>query len=148
MGVVMKKIALCFAALVLAAATLTAQKTTQPKIDESKWSSVTYFSVPLYKILQTEDAYVVIYAKNKVGTASTTIPKKWAKGNSENPRKLKFRSVRGTLQPFMTVVKDNGKFLRVILSVPPAKDTDFWGIADPNKVTDTDKDTLEELDLN
>ena len=144
----MKKIALCFAALVLAAATLTAQKTTQPKIDESKWSSVTYFSVPLYKILQTEDAYVVIYAKNKVGTASTTIPKKWAKGNSENPRKLKFRSVRGTLQPFMTVVKDNGKFLRVILSVPPAKDTDFWGIADPNKVTDTDKDTLEELDLN
>ena len=90
----MKKIALCFAALVLGAAALTAQKATQPKLDESKWSSVTYFSVPLYKILQTEDAYVVIYAKNKVGAASTTIPKKWAKGNTENPRKLKFRTVR------------------------------------------------------
>ena len=48
----------------------------------------------------------------------------------------------------MTIVKDNGKFLRVILSVPPTKNTDFWGLADPNKVTDIDKDTLEELDLN
>ena len=56
--------------------------------------------------------------------------------------------MRGTLQPFMTIVKDDGKFLRVILSVPPTKDTDFWGIADPGKVTDIDKDTLEELDLN
>ena len=144
----MKKIILSFAAFARSAAVSTAQKTTQPKLDESKWSSVTYFTVPLYKILQTEDAYVVIYAKNKVGAASTTIPKKWAKGNTENPRKLKFRSVRGTLQPFMTVVKDDGKFVRVILSVPPTKDTDFWGIADPNKVTDIDKDTLEELDLN
>ena len=148
MGVVMKKIVLCFTALVLCAAALTAQKTTQPKLDESKWSSVTYFTVPLYKILQTEDAYVVIYAKNKVGAGSTIIPKIWAKGNAENPRKLKFRTVRGTLQPFMTIVKDNGKFLRVILSVPPTKDVDFWGLADPNKVTDIDKDTLEELDLN
>ena len=144
----MKKIALCFVAFALGAAVLTAQKAPQPKLDESKWSSVTYFNVPLYKVLQTEDAYVVIYAKNKVGAASTTIPKKWAKGNTENPRKLKFRTVRGTLQPFMTIVKDNGKFLRVILSVPPTKNTDFWGLADPNKVTDTDKDTLEELDLN
>ncbi|WP_187383829.1 hypothetical protein [Treponema sp. Marseille-Q4130] len=148
MGVVMKKIALSFAVIMLCAAALTAQKTTQPKLDESKWSSVTYFNVPLYKVLQTEDAYVVIYAKNKVGAGSTTIPKKWAKGNTENPRKLKFRTVRGTLKPFMTVVKDGGKFVRVILSVPPTKDTDFWGIADPDKVTDIDKDTLEELDLN
>ncbi len=93
----MKKIVLCFTALVLGAAALTAQKTTQPKLDESKWSSVTYFTVPLYKVLQTEDAYVVIYAKNKVGAGSTTIPKKWAKGNTENPRKLKFRTVRGTV---------------------------------------------------
>ncbi|MBC6719395.1 hypothetical protein H9I36_02565 [Treponema sp. Marseille-Q4130] len=144
----MKKIALSFAVIMLCAAALTAQKTTQPKLDESKWSSVTYFNVPLYKVLQTEDAYVVIYAKNKVGAGSTTIPKKWAKGNTENPRKLKFRTVRGTLKPFMTVVKDGGKFVRVILSVPPTKDTDFWGIADPDKVTDIDKDTLEELDLN
>ena len=63
MGVVMKKIVLCFTALVLGAAALTAQKTTQPKLDKSKWSSVTYFTVPLYKVLQTEDAYVVIYTK-------------------------------------------------------------------------------------
>lgn len=128
-------------------AVLTAAETRERERDESKWSSMTYYTVPIYKIYQTRDAYVVVYGKNRVGAGTTTIPKNWTKGNSENPRKLKFRSVSGQLQPFMTVVKKDGEFARVILNVPPDTNVKFWGIANANRVTDTDKDTLEELEL-
>ncbi len=139
----MKKI-LCalFAAFMICTAV-----TAEQERDPSKWASITYVDVPVYKILESKDAYVVIYGKNRTGTGSTTIPKKWAKGNSENPRKLKFRSVGGKLQPFMTVVTKDGSFIRVILSVPTSKSNSVWGVADNSKVADADKDTLEALEL-
>jgi hypothetical protein len=140
----MKKI-LC--ALIAAAAVCTAAFAQDAQKDESKWADISYANVPIYKILETKDAYVVIYAKNRTGTGSTTIPKKWANGDTENPRKLKMRIVSGKLGPFMTIVKKDNSFLRVILSVPASKANSVWGMADPNKVTDTDKDTLEELEL-
>jgi hypothetical protein len=139
----MKKI-LCvlFAAMIVCAAV-----TAEQERDPSKWASVSYVDVPIYKILESKDAYVVIYGKDRTGTGSTTIPKKWAKGNTETPRKLKFRSVKGKLQPFMTVIKKDGTFLRVILSVPTSKLNSVWGVADDSKVTDVNKDTLEDLEL-
>lgn len=139
----MKKI-LCvlFAALMVCAAV-----TAEQERDPNKWASITYVDVPIYKILESKDAYIVIYGKNRTGTGSTTIPKKWAKGNTESPRKLKFRNVGGKLQPFMTVVTKDGTFIRVILSVPTSKLNSVWGVADDSKVTDADKETLEALEL-
>ncbi|MBP3709474.1 MAG: hypothetical protein J6I73_03590 [Treponema sp.] len=143
----MKKIICIIFTVIAFCSALTAAEQPQRERDERKWSSLTYYNVPLYKILQTKDAYFVIYGKHKVGTGSTVIPKNWARGDPETPRKLKFRSVKGTLQPFMTVVKKDGEFFRVILNVPPSTNTQFWGIGDANKITDVDKDTLEELEL-
>ncbi|MBR7064143.1 MAG: hypothetical protein IKI31_03200 [Treponema sp.] len=60
--------------------------------NEKDWSSITYYNVPIYKVLESKEAYVVIYGKNRVGAGSTIIPKKWAHGNVENPRKLQFRA--------------------------------------------------------
>ena len=143
----MKKSLCTFFAVLVFCIVSTAAEQPQRERDERKWSSLTYYDVPLYKILQTKDAYFVIYGKHKVGTGSTIIPKNWAKGNTETPRKLKFRSVKGSLQPFMTVVKKDGEFFRVILNVPPTTNVQFWGIGNANKITNVEKDTLEELEL-
>jgi hypothetical protein len=116
--------------------------------DETKWASVSYVIVPVYKILEAKDGYLVVYEKNKAGAGSTVIPKKWANGNIENPRKLSFRSLSGTLQPFMTIITKDGIFLRVILSAPLSKNNAVWGIADYHQnLEGSDKDTLEKLAL-
>lgn len=114
--------------------------------NESKWADITYFNVPIYKILDSKNAYVVIYGKQRTGSGSTTIPKKWARGNVNNPRKLKFRNTEGNLMPFMTVISEKGEFKRVVLNLPRAKSNGVWGIADESRVKDADKDTLEKLE--
>lgn len=146
----MKKI-LVFVFALFFSATLFAQEAQETKSsrkrNDAKWSSVTYVNIPISRIYQTSKAYVVVYQKNKTGLGSTTIPKEWVNGSSENPSKLKFRSVKGALQPFMTVIKKEGSFLRVVLSTPPDTNVDFWRLGDDNAVSDTDKETLEELEL-
>lgn len=116
---------------------------------EENWSDITYVQVPIYRIFDSKDAYLVIYAKNRLGEGKAVIPKKWAKGNPDNPRKLKIRFLdRGRLQPFMTVVKKSGEFKQVILNVPPSKLEPVWGLVDTKKeIEGVDKDTLEELEL-
>lgn len=113
--------------------------------DESKWASISYYNVPVYKVLDSKNAYVVVYGKERFGSGSTTIPKKWARGTVDNPRKLKFRNVTGNLRPFMTVVSEGGEFKRVILNLPASKANNIWGIARESTVKDADKDTLEKL---
>jgi len=143
----MKKI-LCvlFAAMMICTAA-TAVETAKSDRDETKWTSISYVNVPIYKILESKDGYTIIYGKNRMGTGSTIIPKKWAKGNADTPRKLKFRTVTGNLMPFMTVIKKDGTFLRVILNVPNSKGDNIWGVADNSNASGTDKDTLEDLEM-
>ena len=89
-----------------------------------------------------------MYQKNKIGIGKTVIPKKWAKGNTENPRKLKFRNTTLANGAYMSVVKKDGEFHRVILTLPMNKQNSIWGVADYHKeIEGSDKDTLEELDL-
>jgi len=143
----MKKIVLCLAFITLFTTNIFAQNINQKK-DESKWSNITYVTVPVLKILEARDAYVVIYQKNKIGTASIVVPKNWAKGTADNPRKLKTRLVKHTQDAYMTVVKNNGEFSRVILSFTKSKSNALWGVVDYSKPLDgADKDTLEELEL-
>lgn len=116
--------------------------------NENKWASITYYNVPIYKVLDSKKAFVVIYSKNlsRSGSGKTTIPKKWARGTVDNPRKLKFRTTTGNLQPFMTVVTEGGEFKRVILTMPASKANRVWGVAKESAVKDADKDTLEKLE--
>lgn len=115
---------------------------------EGKWSDISYVNVPILKILEGKNAYSIIYQKNQVGVGSVVIPKTWAKGSSDSPRKLKFRKVRSGYNSFMTVIKDEGEFKRVILSVPMNKSDSIWGVADYRKPMEgEDKETLEELEF-
>ena len=115
---------------------------------EGKWSDISYVNVPILKILEGKNAYSIIYQKNQVGVGSVVIPKAWAKGSTDSPRKLKFRKVRSGYNSFMTVIKDEGEFKRIILSVPMNKSDSIWGVADYRKPMEgEDKETLEELEF-
>ena len=73
---------------------------------------------------------------------------KWNSYNRETPRKLKFRNIKNPGASFITVVKKNNEFHRVILSCPMKKNNNLWGVIANNlNVEGADKETLEELDI-
>lgn len=140
----MKKIFAIFMVLSVFAIGLFAENTK----DESKWSNLSYENVPILKVLEGKNAYVVIYEKNKVGTGSAVIPKAWANGNNETPKKLKFRKVSIAKEAYMTVIKKDGEFHRVVLTIPMLKTNSIWGLADYHKeIEGSNKETLEELEF-
>ena len=146
----MKKIFMIFTLAAIFTISAFAQNTPVPLPEktEGMWSNMSYENIPILKIMEGRDGYVVIYQKNKVGVANTVIPKKWAQGTPEAPRKLKFRNSKNSREAFMTVIKKNGEFSRVVLTVPYSKRNSIWGLADYRIQMDgTDKETLEELDL-
>lgn len=115
--------------------------------NEANWSSMFYYNVPIVKVLDSNDAFVVFYQKNIIGTGSTVIPKKWMMGNKDNPKKLKLRFLgKGKLGPLLTVIKKDGEFQKVILTVPKSKGDVTWGVIPRGAKVDSDKDSLEELD--
>ena len=147
----MKKLLILFSLMTIFSVGLFAQEKNgvgEYEKDETKWSSLSYVNVPILKIFEGVDAYVVVYQKNKIGVGKTTIPKSWAHGNPENPRKLKFRTVKNNVNSFMTVVKKDGKFHRVIISAPLDKKRSIWGLTDSRKsIEGSDKETLEDIEL-
>lgn len=119
-----------------------------PEKDESKWSDMTYQNIPILKILEARDAYVIIYQKNKIKSGTVVIPKKWANGTVENPRKLKFRNAKNPYNSYMTIVKKGGEFHRVILTIPMKKNNNMWGVIEyAQEVEGADKDTLEDISM-
>lgn len=108
-------------------------------------SEISYYSAPVYKILDSSGAYVVIYGKahNKIGTV--TIPKEWARNRPGEVKKLTVRSLPTKLNPYITVVKRSGDFEKVILTVPSNHNNHLWGRANETKVEDVSD--LESIEL-
>lgn len=135
--------------MLCAAGALLAVPTKFNETHEENWTSLSYANIPILKILDSKDGYVVIYQKNKIGVGQTVIPKKWARGTKDAPRKLKIRNLTGgKLKPYMTIIKDNGAFKSVILSVPASKGNMIWGVVGNGKELEgLDKEELEEIAL-
>lgn len=147
----MKKFLLClvlFASLTGSIFAAESNINTQQEKDESKWSSLTCTTVPIIKILEAREAYVVIYQKNRLGIGSVVIPKKWARHTKDNPSKLNVRYVPHVKDAYMIIIKDDGEFKKVILSYTRSKNNSLWGVVDYSKPLEgVDKDTLEEIEL-
>ena len=93
-----------------------------------------------------KEAFVVLYQKGKYGVGNTTLPKKWAQGTKEEGPKLRMRVLPGgKLKPYLTVVKNDGEFKYVILTMPLKKSNSAWGVVENGVQLDTEKDTLESL---
>jgi len=144
----MKKILSILALLVVLSCSVFADSSLTPPRDPKKWSDMTYTSIPVLKVLESRDGYLVIYQKNRIGVGSTVIPKDWIRGNPESPRKLQMRTLKHENESYMTIVKKNGEFHRVILNLPKSKACSVWGVYNHGqKLEGTDKETLEEIDL-
>lgn len=107
-------------------------------------SNITYTNLEIQRIYDQKDAYIVIYSKNHgVDIGHTVIPKSWT-DNSSGARKLNFREVPPGLNPYMTVITQNGEFLKVWLSVPVDRFNPIWAIAPHGtEVSGTDSETLQ-----
>ena len=147
----MKKLLMILAVLSILTVSVFADENnaaTGPERTEGKWTEMSYINVPILKILEGKEGYAIIYQKNRTGVGNVVIPKSWAHGTNENPRKLKFRAVKTSIGAYMTIVKDKGEFKRVILSIPMEKNNSIWGLVDYRKSMEgTDKDTLEDLEF-
>ncbi len=141
-----KKILTVLTFSLIAALPLTAQESssssTKPIWDHGdNVSKITYQNAQIYKILDSRDAYVVIYARNGIKVGELTIPKSWAK---TTPRKLNIRNSAKGIEPYVTVIKQDGEFLKVWLTIPNNRLDKMWGIL-PNgtELADLDKDSLQ-----
>ncbi len=106
-------------------------------------SSLTYHNVRIFKIYDQKDSYIVLYEKQSLAIGTAVIPKKWAK-NDDGPRKLNFRTTGKGVTPYMTVISQDGEFLKVWITAPTSRFDSIWGITPSNYHPDgTDADTLE-----
>ena len=112
-----------------------------------KKSEISYYSAPVYKVMDSTKAYTVVYGKagHKMGTV--TIPKDWAKNKPDTVKKLLVRNCPPKITPYVTIVKKSGSFLKVMLTVPTNHNDRIWGIANENKVESTDGVESVELEL-
>ena len=103
-------------------------------------SSISYQNVPILKIYDQKDAYVVLYEKQSLKIGTAVIPKSWAK---ETPRKLNFRNAQPKIHPYMTLISKDGEFNKVWITINPSRFNSIWGIY-PNgeEVQGTDATTL------
>ncbi|MBP5402869.1 MAG: hypothetical protein J6Y36_06910 [Treponema sp.] len=102
---------------------------------ENKYNAnITYQSAPIYKILDSTDYYVVLYGKYGAKLGIATIPKKWAKWQKDTPRKLTIRELPRKMSAYITIVKKDNKFLKVMLTIPTAKTNPIWGIANNKNI--------------
>ncbi len=142
----MKRIIIALLALATLATAAFAVPVAYNETSEKNWSSMSYDYVPVYKVLEGKEGFVVIYQKGKYGVGNTTLPKKWIHGTSEEGPKLRIRNLpAGKLKPFLTVVKNDGEFKYVILTMPQRKSNAAWGVVANGVPLETDKDTLESL---
>ena len=144
----MKKLLVVLALISVFTASMFAQESSAPAAEKgANWSNLTYQNVPVLKVLDSVDGYLVIYQKNH-GVGTTVIPKAWNKGTVEEPRKLKIRNVNTAIESYMSIIKEDGQFKRVVLNVPKSRLNRIWGVVDNGTVLEgTDKATLEELEL-
>lgn len=145
----MKKFVLALLLAATMAVSASAVSVAYNETSPDNWSTMTYTQVPVYKVLDSREAYVVIYAKNRIGVGKVIIPKKWGAFNGNETRKLKVRNLqRGKVKAFMSIVKKDGEFHHVILSLPVNKSDTTWGILPHGvQLEGLDKETLEEIEL-
>lgn len=145
----MKKLVLAFlfgvAMLFTAAAEESTTKESSPRVWDhgDNVSSITYQNVRFFKIFDSKDAYVVLYEKQGVKVGTAVIPKKWAK-NTDGHRKLLFRNAPPKIGSYLTIIKNDGEFQKVLITVPSNRFNPIWAMAPANmEVNGTDSDTLE-----
>jgi hypothetical protein len=133
----MKKILILVFAVFLCCAVSAAAQEENP--------GLSYVNVKVYRVFDSNDAYVVLYATTTNKTASVVIPKAWLDRQPEGTqRKLMIRTLQRPSDPYMTVFYRGGAFERVILTMPLSKTDASWGFINKADIKgeDLEKETL------
>lgn len=112
--------------------------------DNAENDTFTYRTASILKVLNHQDAYVVLYSKGSIGTGQIVIPKKWF--TLEAGKKAVLRDLPKTLNPFMTVMYRNGEFDYIILTMPSSYSASCWGVLPPETDISSKLD-IETLDI-
>ena len=111
-------------------------------------SPISYANFPVLKVMETTNAFVVMYIRTGIKLDKCVIPKSWENGNIDNPRKLEVRILQPSLKPYMTYITKDGSFYKVILTLPYSKNDSTWGVAKPKDKISDDQLSKDSLELN
>lgn len=116
----------------------------QSEKKDDKDSKLSYTMTTVSKVLESNKDYTVIYRMNGMKLGSVRIPKSWAQYKADTPKKLLVRDLPSKVEPYITVVKLDGEFYKVILTLPRNKRDPVWGVSKVTPPADTDdKESIE-----
>ena len=98
---------------------------TEKKFDPGTTS---YVNVPILKIYDHPEYYIITYRKNGLDLGQTSVPKEWFRQGSPE-RKGKFRSIIGNVNPYITLWFSNGEFFSIYVNVSSNRADNVWGVA-------------------
>ena len=86
-------------------------------------SSRSYVNVPILKVYEHREAYVVAYVNNNNKIQYVSVPKVWFKQGTPE-KKAEVRALQKNLSPYMTICFDDGEFYFIYIS--PSCFEDFF----------------------
>lgn len=89
-----------------------------------------YINVPIVRVYDHIDAYVVHYQKGNMAVGQVFVPKEWF--NTREVNKSRVRPLAKGLTPYMTVIYANGEFQKVFLNMPTNRSHSAWKILSHN----------------
>ena len=117
----MKKICFVAVLLLLCVSISFAEKTFEP-------GTTSYVNVPILKIYDHPDYYIITYRKNGLDLGQTSIPKEWFKQGAPG-KKGKIRSTASNINPYITLWFSEGEFYSIYINVPSNRSDSVWGVA-------------------
>lgn len=95
--------------------------------------SFSYVNVPIIKILEQKNNYIVYYRAfgKKIGCVS--IPREWFR-QGQTDRKGWVKPLAKGVEPYISVFFKDGEFSRIFLNVPNNKLDSVWGVFQGTKI--------------
>lgn len=89
--------------------------------------SFSYVNVPVLKVMEQRDNYVVYYRKFGTKIGCISIPREWFRQGQAN-RKGFVKPLAKNVEPYLTLFFEEGEFVRLNLNVPNNKMDKVWGV--------------------
>lgn len=119
----MKKTAVLVLILILFSVTFAAAEAPQ-RLEEGSFS---YVNVPVLKIMEQRDNYIVYYRQFGTKIGCVSIPREWFKQGQAN-RTAYVKPLAKNVEPYISIFFEGGEFLRLFMYVPNNKADPVWGV--------------------
>ena len=93
-------------------------------------SDLFYINVPIIRVYDHIDAYVVHYLKGNMEVGQVFVPKVWF--NTHEFNKSRLRPLAKGVEPYMTVIYESGEFRKVYINMPIDRKHSAWKILSRN----------------